>query len=163
MMVHVQDITILPAINGLETEDDAEDGLSWEQNERLLNQADEDEEVDAEADATEADPAAWTSYMPTWMSSPEELDSPDEVAPPSSINWSFQVTAPAFSHKPCMYEQQIAEAVLSLLCDANLSGQAAGRNILERARCCDSWPITLHQIVMVLLPDPCLKNPSDIS
>ena len=113
---HVQDITILPAINGLETEGDAEDVLSWEQNERLLNQADEDEEVDAEADATEADPAAWTSIMPTRISLPEDLEPLEDAAPASSINWSFQVTALALSHRPRMHEHQIAQLVLSLVC-----------------------------------------------
>ena len=69
----------------------AEDELSWEQNERLLNQADEDEEADAEADVTEADPAVWTSFMPTWISSPDDLETQEDAAPASSINWSFQV------------------------------------------------------------------------
>ena len=69
----------------------AEDELSWEQNERLLNQADEDEEADAEVDVTEADPAEWTSFMPTWITSPDDLETSDDAAPASSINWSFQV------------------------------------------------------------------------
>ncbi|KAK9868483.1 hypothetical protein WJX84_003184 [Apatococcus fuscideae] len=83
-------ITILPAINGLETGNDAEDVLSWEQSERLLNQADEDEEADAEADATEAESAEWASFMPTWITSPEDLETSDDAAPTSAINWSFQ-------------------------------------------------------------------------
>ena len=87
-----QDITMLSSpLSALDAEVAAEDELSWEQNERLLNQADEDEEADAEADVTEADPAEWTSFMPTWITSPDDLETEDDAAPASSINWSFQV------------------------------------------------------------------------
>ena len=62
------------------------------ENERLLNQADEDEEAEAEADATEVDLRDWASYLPTWVTAPEDQElMGDASAQDSSINWSLKV------------------------------------------------------------------------
>ncbi len=70
-----------------------EDLMAWDQNERMLSQADEEEEADAEADATEADHNEWTSLLPSWITAPEDQElMNDPAASASSINWSLTVS-----------------------------------------------------------------------
>lgn len=134
--VDAQDIMLPSPLSALDAQAAAEDQLSWEQNERLLNQADEDEEADAEADVTEADPAVWTSFMPTWINSPDDLETSDDAAPASSINWSFQVTH--LTLQPCSLCCSVLPWLETSCCIAELAWSAQGMpHLADFARLAD--------------------------